>query len=291
MAGRKRQIKPSIFANEELGLETTDPLMLPLFAALWCLADREGRLVDRPWKIVKGFAFPYRTIADPDAMLQWLNDRGFIVRYWVHGKRYIQIVNWLEHADIHPHEMKSVIPAIPIDNPMSLNVITCHDIGDQCKTKVVQCNSLPSYTSFPSLTLPSEEGETPVAAIAAADTSPITDKAQNEDPVEQRIWKDGIDLLKRSGMTDTSARPLLGRWAKDYTRVRLAEAIAACQAVNAPDPKRYIGGILQAKAGPSWKDVGRATQSDEAYQPVICSKCGDDACLGGQSCEDRASKS
>lgn len=237
---RKRQIKPSIFANEELGAETTDPLMMVLFAALWCLADREGRLDDRPAKIVKGFAFPYRDIPDPDGMLQWLHDHGFIIRYWLHAKRYIQICTWKEHQDIHPHEARSVIPAIPADSKMSLNVMTSPDIGDQRLSNVMFKNPLTSYpssTSFPSL----EEG----AAIAAVDTAPLSDTAQQSDPVHRRIWTDGEELLTLSGLTTQHARSLLGRWAKDHGRIRLAEAIAATQAANPPNPRDYIGGVLR----------------------------------------------
>jgi hypothetical protein len=46
---RARNIKPAFFKNEqlvELGMSTR-----LLFIGLWCLADREGRLEDRPKRI------------------------------------------------------------------------------------------------------------------------------------------------------------------------------------------------------------------------------------------------
>ena len=46
---RARNIKPGFFANENLA--ECDPLARLLFAGLWCLADREGRLEDRPKRI------------------------------------------------------------------------------------------------------------------------------------------------------------------------------------------------------------------------------------------------
>ena len=58
---RARNIKPSFFMNEDLG--QADPLVSLLFISLWCLADREGRLEDRPLKI-KAQTFPYREISD-----------------------------------------------------------------------------------------------------------------------------------------------------------------------------------------------------------------------------------
>lgn len=278
---RKRQIKPSIFANPELGAETTDPLMMTLFAALWCLADREGRLEDRAAKIVKAFAFPYRTIDNPDGMLQWLHDHGFIVRYWVHGKRYLQIVNFKEHQDIHPHEARSVIPD-PLDSAsaenkapasMSLHVMTSPDIGPRTSANVgfkKPLPSFPSYPSFPSL----EEG----AAIAAVDISPNgsdSDKTQAvDDPVHRRIWTDGKELLMFSGMTADQAGPLLGRWAKEHGRTRLAEAIASAQAANPPNPKDYIGGVLRRmKNGNADMQIGKT--KDESSPEPQCSTCGD----------------
>ncbi|MEI6309491.1 MAG: hypothetical protein WCP58_07610, partial [bacterium] len=46
---RARNLKPGFFKNEYLG--KLDPLVRLLFAGLWCLADRKGRLEDRPGKI------------------------------------------------------------------------------------------------------------------------------------------------------------------------------------------------------------------------------------------------
>ena len=46
---RARNIKPSFFTNELLGTE--DPMVSLTFAGLWCLADKEGILEDRPLRI------------------------------------------------------------------------------------------------------------------------------------------------------------------------------------------------------------------------------------------------
>jgi hypothetical protein len=274
---RKRQIKPSLFSNEELGAETTDPLIMLLFVALLLLADREGRLEDRPQKIVNFFAFPYRTIENPDEMLEWLWKHGFIVRYWVRGKRYIQIVNFVQHqtgGGIHPKEAASVIPPIPTDKKGdNLGSPQLQPLGT---TKAHLSRALPSFPSFPSF--PSlEEG----AAIAAVDTAPDVDTAQQSDPVHRRIWVDGKELLMFSGMSADQAGPLLGRWAKEHGRIRLAEAIAATQAYNPPDPKDYIGGVLRRmKNSNSDLMVGKGrepTPEEEAaeLEKYTCLECFD----------------
>lgn len=103
---RARNIKPGFFTNEDL-VELDFATRL-LFAGLWTVADREGRLQDRPKKI-KIDVFPADNL-DIDAMLQCLHGAGFIVRYEVNGVRYIQIRNWTKHQNPHHTERASEIP-------------------------------------------------------------------------------------------------------------------------------------------------------------------------------------
>jgi uncharacterized phage protein (TIGR02220 family) len=106
---RSRNIKPGFFKNEYLG--ELNPLNRLLFIGLWGLADREGRLEDRPKKI-KIEILPYDD-CDIDKMLDELmnSKEQFIIRYVVNGKKYIQITNFLKHQTPHATESDSVIPA------------------------------------------------------------------------------------------------------------------------------------------------------------------------------------
>lgn len=104
---RSRNIKPALFNNEILGV--SDPLYTLLFQSLWLIADREGRLEDRPLRI-KVEAFPYRENINVDAMLQWLTEKGFIIRYAYGENRYIQVVNFAKHQNPHKNEKESIIP-------------------------------------------------------------------------------------------------------------------------------------------------------------------------------------
>ena len=108
---RIRTIKPGFFKNEQLA-ELSFAHRL-LFAGLWTLADRDGRLEDRP-KRIKADLFPYDDV-DVAAML---NDmaRGtdsLIVRYEVDGRGYIWIRKFGEHQRPHYSEPPSVYPAQP----------------------------------------------------------------------------------------------------------------------------------------------------------------------------------
>lgn len=104
---RARNIKPGFFTNDELA--ECGPLGQLLFAGLWTIADREGRLRDRPKKI-KAETLPYYE-CDPDWYLGLLEGFGFIHRYQVDGERFIQIVNWNKHQTPHIKEAPSEIPA------------------------------------------------------------------------------------------------------------------------------------------------------------------------------------
>jgi hypothetical protein len=103
---RSRNIKPGFFTNEDL-VELDFATRL-LFAGLWTVADKEGRLQDRPKKI-KIDVFPADNL-DIDAMLTMLHDSNFIVRYEVNGAKFIQISNWSKHQNPHHTEKASEIP-------------------------------------------------------------------------------------------------------------------------------------------------------------------------------------
>lgn len=105
---RARSIKPSICDNEVLG--TADLAYTVLFERLWMMADREGRLEDRPLRI-KAQAFPYRDGLDVDPLLNWLSEKGFIQRYAVADKSYIQVSTFAKHQSPHVKEAPSTIPA------------------------------------------------------------------------------------------------------------------------------------------------------------------------------------
>jgi hypothetical protein len=104
---RARNIKPGYFKNDVLA--ECSPLARILFAGLWCEADREGRLEDRPKKI-KAECLPYDD-CDIDELLGQLVARGFILRYVVDGKGYIAVCEFAKHQNPHCKEQASSIPA------------------------------------------------------------------------------------------------------------------------------------------------------------------------------------
>ena len=108
---RARNIKPSIMDNEDLA--ELDPMVRLLFIYLWMLADREGRLEDRP-KRIAAQALAYDRSANVNEMLSCLEKSGFISRYVSEGIACIQILGFAKHQNPHVREAASTIPAMPI---------------------------------------------------------------------------------------------------------------------------------------------------------------------------------
>ncbi|MCY1531581.1 hypothetical protein D9M68_668100 [compost metagenome] len=125
---RARNIKPGIMANEDLA--ELEPLARLLFIYLWMLADREGRLEDRP-KRIKAEALPYDN-ADADEMLDDLAQAGFIHRYEVAGAKIIQVLNFAKHQTPHVREQASSLPGVAGESPKE----------EQCTTKEVPEHNL-----------------------------------------------------------------------------------------------------------------------------------------------------
>ena len=104
---RARNIKPGFFKNYDLA--DLGPHAQLLFAGLWCLADKEGRLKDQP-RLIKAEIFPYYDV-DVNGELTKLQRLGFIDRYEAEGVAVIQVENFIEHQSPHHTEKASTLPA------------------------------------------------------------------------------------------------------------------------------------------------------------------------------------
>lgn len=104
---RSRNIKPGFFKNEDLVTLPYETRLL--FIGLWCLADREGRLEDRPQRM-KMEIFPADNI-DLKKGLDALVRTKFLTRYEVEGTKYLLINNFKKHQHPHHKEGPSTLPA------------------------------------------------------------------------------------------------------------------------------------------------------------------------------------
>lgn len=179
---RSRQLKPDFFLNEELA--ALPALTRLAFQGLWTLADREGRLEDRPARI-KAQLFPYHE-ADMAAMLTELSPL-WITRYIVDNSAFIQIVNFKKHQHIHPDEKQSVIPqqlVIPGDPRRSPAIMPC------------------SSSSSPSSSPSSKQPQTPSAVDR------LIDGIKTTIPIEFSIWRFPRGFNKRYACVHITSVPV-----------------------------------------------------------------------------------
>lgn len=106
---RSRNIKPGFCRNEDLA-ECSIAARL-CFALLPMVADREGRLEDRPRRI-KGEIFPFDAV-EVGPLLTELDAHGLIARYVVDGLCLIQILGFRKHQNPHHREIESKLPPHP----------------------------------------------------------------------------------------------------------------------------------------------------------------------------------
>lgn len=225
---RTRFIKPGFFDNEILA--SLSPHCRLLFIGLWTIADRDGKLDDRPARI-KAKLFPYEEV-NVDEMLAQLAARGFIVRYEVEQSLYILISNFKKHQSPHPKEQKSTIP----------EPITCHrQATDKPMTSTGISGTSQAFT--PSL-LQSLPSESVTSHRQATDKSQASRKSTNgngnhaalvdrfhewiaEYPNATKIdtaARDWVDLVSRGEITEENIEEVFAglrrykrsaQWAKD----------------------------------------------------------------------------
>ena len=105
---RIRTIKPEFFTSEDIVSLT--PLARLLYIALWCEADREGRMAWKP-KTFKMRYFPGDS-CNMEKLCDELLAADLIVCY---GEKYAFIPGFHAHQHINPRESGTQIPAPDID--------------------------------------------------------------------------------------------------------------------------------------------------------------------------------
>ena len=108
---RARDIKPGFYKSDQLA-ECSMTARL-LFPGLWMLADREGRLENRPRKI-KAEIFPFDDV-DVAPLLVELENAGLIRTYEANGTALIWIPQFKRHQSPHKNEKNSELAAHPDD--------------------------------------------------------------------------------------------------------------------------------------------------------------------------------
>lgn len=236
---RIRSLKYEYFINEDLAQTSLQARLLGL--GLTTLADREGRLEDRPLRI-KVMLFPYDDVRVDDALNE-LQSVGFLQRYIVNNQRFIRIVNFLKHQKPHPKEAASSIPGHE-------KVRTSREKTRQGKPResgdAVQGE--PSKVGnglggFGSSVNGNGSGHGDSGERSSAEAGASATRQQDFD-----IWKLGVGKLVATGTDERDARNFLGKMRSDYGDDVLSEGITKMLAKNPVDPRAYLVAILQGRA-------------------------------------------
>lgn len=203
---RARNIKPDFFTDGEL--VGCSPLARLLFTGLWCLADREGRLKDKPLEI-KMRILPADN-CDPDELLKELEDSGRIVRYRAGELKLIQVKNFLKHQRPHKNEKDSELPEY------SGNVAKCPEDSGKIGTNPPDPGSrIPDSGNL----IPEEK------PAASGPTSP--GEAEPEEAAEPPVLS--VEMLPDPASKEPRFHPVsqadVDRWAELYPAVDVMQSL------------------------------------------------------------------
>lgn len=274
---RIRSIKQDFFLNEDLATVTSEARLLAI--GLSTIADRAGRLEDRPLKI-KAQLFPYHNV-DITKLLDELDQQGigFIQRYAIDDKHYIQITNFDKHQKPHPKELDSTIPpARAVEKHGSAvesrgSAVKSRE-EDDCTETITDTSSRRNGLGNGSgvgggsgdlgaLGSGSGSGDSAKAGASAAS------ETQARDQANFNVWTLGVGKLMSSGMNPDDARTFLGRQCKDFGKESVSDAVTKMLAQEPADPKTYLVAILQNNRKPPPLTLCKADRSLDSVQRGI----------------------
>lgn len=211
---RSRNIKPGFFKNYELADQ--GPLAQILFAGLWCLADREGRLEDKP-RLIKAEIFPYYD-CDVNGELTKLERLGLVTRYEVGGVAVIEVCNFKKHQTPHNTEKASVLPASPEKTPKESTTST--DNGDLTVDSRKSNGGNPPDSLIPDSLIP--DSLVPAVADKPSRAKPKTKLPDDFSPDETGIKKardagfDPMEELEKFRDHHTAQGSVMANWQAAY---------------------------------------------------------------------------
>jgi hypothetical protein len=201
-------------------LADVEPLGRLLFAGLWCIADREGRLEDRPRRI-KAEVLPYDD-CDINELLNQLAKREFIIRYEVDGEGYIQVTNFTKHQNPHKNERDSEIPAPDNSSTSTVQVPEMHNTN-----RADSLNMIPDSLNI-------DQGSCPNSASSDDDCPPDEKSKQPQ----KKFGEEHIQLAEHlknrilANKPDARVPESLDSWA-DTFRLMVERDGRSCQQIAA----------------------------------------------------------
>jgi hypothetical protein len=233
---RTRTLKPGIFKNELLA--TSNPLYAWVFEGLWCIADRNGRLEDRPRQIHLEIN-PGRAYEGTAESIDWLVTNGFVLRYQVDGIAYLEVLAFVKHQNPHIREPARFPPPNGEGSTSLAPESTADMLGTEHGTSIGQAPTLHQTGPVPAPTLhqPSPASYLlPSTSYLLPNVSPTV--VPSEPSVELKLDEDRPDPVRSvfdhwrnihghpRAVLDEKRRKLIAARLKDYGEALLCQAIS-----------------------------------------------------------------
>jgi hypothetical protein len=203
---RARNIKPSFFQNEQLGmLNALDRLT---FIGMWTIADYKGCIEFRPMRL-KVQIMPYDN-CDIEEIAINLDKSGLIRMYSVQGKRYLKIINFNKHQNPHKNEVSagSEIPDITEADEVVTQAIDNKEVTINRDLSGLKRNKDGSAPAESLILIPDSLIPLPDSLLLIPGSPGGSQPAQKKQSTE-------TELLKNYGVD--------GQLAKDFLKIRKAK--------------------------------------------------------------------
>ena len=205
---RIRTIKPEFFTSEDIVSLT--PLARVFYIALWCEADREGRLDWKPGTLKMRY-LPGDN-CDIKELAEELISAGLIVLYEVGGKQYAEVPTFKTHQVINNRESESTRPARNFDASARVKAEGKEGREEEGKGK---------------------EGNAEANASGA-------EAPTNRD----MLFATGVPLLTAAGVSDKNARSMLAGLAKKHGDSIVADAIRQTAIDRPVEPVSWLQSLM-----------------------------------------------
>ena len=241
---RIRTIKPEFFTSEDI--VSLSPLARLLYIALWCEADREGRMNWKP----RTFKLRYLPADDVpiDALCAELIASGLVVLY---GNGLAYIPKFSRHQHLNPREGASSLPD-PVDN--SRDSDACARVSD---TQVGREGKGID-------TLPNGKGGKPPPVEGK-------DPEQPTDP-KRELFEAGKSLLASQGMPKAQTGSFIAKLAKDYGNESALDAVRSAVSTQPLEAAAYLKATCQRMKGERKDPLTVPGESVESYQARMASE-------------------
>lgn len=242
---RIRTIKPEFFTSEDI--VSLSPLARLLYIAIWCEADKEGRLAWKPMTFKLRY-FP-GDACDIQALCKEIVDTGLVTLY---GDGFAVVPTFKTHQHINPRESDSKLPdpcQLPARNdpvndasarvPDASPRVSDAQGGREGKGKEGNKDSVPSGTD----------------GAAVASLAEMT-KAE--------LWSTGKSLLAEQGMPERQCGSFVGKLVKDYGDEIVIEAVRSTCVARPADAAEYLKALCLRAAGQRRPAASTTTQDRRA---------------------------